>query len=679
MKNLYSYFILKQSLFYKLLLFISCSVFVVYIFPRGGQFKYEYQKGKTWQHPTLYAPFNFTILKSEQELAEEKQTIEIQQPKYYRYDSSIYENVILKYNEKFKLVFLENKPSDQLILFGRELINEIYKYGVLPINFQSNNKNLYLIKNTEETSLSFDQLFRLKNLNEFILEETSASSLNEYNDQYYNLFFDLIQPNIFLDEGFTKQALQASLGDISPTRDYIREGKLIIAQGEIVKGENFLQLESLKKEYMSLNISSRQEYTIIFGYSILISSVFLMLFLFIKNYRPEIYQNNKDLTFIVFNILFLLGFTTLILSFNGDFYYAIPLCILPITIKTFYDARLGLFAHVLTVLLLGFVVPNGFEFVFLQIIAGMVIIQTQTELHKRASIFISVSQIVLVYLLGYFSFSIIHEGSFNSLNINIIVYFIINGLLTLFVQPLIYVFEKLFGLVSDITLLEFSDTNSKLLKQLSEKAPGTFNHSLQVANLAEAAANEIGANSLLVRVGSLYHDIGKINAPTFYSENQNSPVSPHDDLTPEQSAEIIINHVNEGIKIAKKNNIPDRVIDFIRTHHGTNTVYYFYQKAIEQYGKDNVNEKSFKYMGPTPFSKETAILMMADSVEAASKSLRTPTFEKIQDFVNQIIDNHMFGKQFEYSNITLYEIELVKKVLIKRLVNIYHLRIEYPE
>jgi len=300
------------------------------------------------------------------------------------------------------LVFLENKSSDQLILFGRELINEIYKYGVLPINFQSNNKNLYLIKNTEETSLSFDQLFRLKNLNEFILEETSTSSLNEYNDQYYNLFFDLIQPNIFLDEGFTKQALQASLGDISPTRDYIREGKLIIAQGEIAEGENFLQLESLKKEYMSLNISSRQEYTIIFGYSILISSVFLMLFLFIKNYRPEIYQNNKDLTFIVFNILFLLGFTTLILSFNGDFYYAIPLCILPITIKTFYDARLGLFAHVLTVLLLGFVVPNGFEFVFLQIIAGMVIIQTQTELHKRASIFISVSQIVLVYLLGYF-------------------------------------------------------------------------------------------------------------------------------------------------------------------------------------------------------------------------------------------------------------------------------------
>ena len=466
---------------------------------------------------------------------------------------------------------------------------------------------------------------------------------------------------------------------ISPTRDYISKGMLIIAQGEIVEGENFLELESLKKEFLSLNISSKQEYTIVFGYSILISAVFLMLFLFIKNYRPKIYQNNKDLTFIIFNIIFILGLTTLTLRLNGDYYYAMPLCILPLTLKTFYDARLGLFTHVLTVLLLGFIVPNGFEFVFLQIIAGIVIIQTQTELHKRASIFISVSQIVLVYLLGYFAFSIIHEGNFNSLNINIILYFIINGMLTLFVQPLIYVFEKVFGLVSDITLLEFSDTNSRLLKELSEKAPGTFNHSLQVANLAESAANEIGANSLLLRVGSLYHDIGKMNASAFYSENQKSSVSPHEDLSPEQSAEIIIGHVNEGISIAKKNNIPDRVIDFIRTHHGTNTVYYFYQKAIELYGENYVNEKNFKYPGPTPFSKETAILMMADSVEAASKSLRTPTFEKIQDFVNQLIDKQMIGKQFDYSNITLHEIGLVKKVLIKKLVNIYHLRIEYPE
>ena len=252
-------------------------------------------------------------------------------------------------------------------------------------------------------------------------------------------------------------------------------------------------------------------------------------------------------------------------------------------------------------------------------------------------------------------------------------------MLTLFVQPLIYVYEKLFGLVSDITLLEFSDTNSKLLKALSEKAPGTFNHSLQVANLAEAAANEIGANSLLVRVGSLHHDIGKMISPSYYSENQKSSVSPHEELKPKKSAEIIINHVSEGINIAKKNNLPDRVIDFIRTHHGTTNVYYFLKKEIELKGDENVNKEDFKYPGPLPFSKETAILMMADSVEAASKSLRTPNYEKINEFVNQLIDKQMISGQFQFSNITMMEIELVKKILIKKLVNIYHLRIEYPE
>ena len=679
MKNIYSYFIHNQTFLYKIFLFLISCAFVLYIFPKGGQFKYEFQKGKIWQHPTLYAPFNFTIQKSNEELKKEKLTIELEHPKYYRFDLKVYEDVFLKYSDQFNLYFPKNQKKSQLKIFGIELIEKIYKYGVLPINFQSENKNLNLIRNTEEISLSIDQFFRLSSLNEFISNESSKAFLEDYKDQYYNVFFELIQPNVSLDIVFTDKSLQESLSLISPNRDYISKDELIIAQGEVVEGENYLELESLKNEYLSLNISSNQQYTILLGYSILIGIVFMMLFLFIKNYRQKVYQNNKDLTFIVFNMLFQLVLTILLLRFNGNYYYAIPLCILPLTLKTFYDGRLGLFTHVLTVLLLGFVVPNGFEFVFLQIIAGIVIIQTQTELHKRASIFISVSQIVIVYLICYFSFSIIHEGNFNSLNINVVIYFIINGMLTLFVQPLIYVFEKVFGLVSDITLLEFSDTNSKLLKRLSEKAPGTFNHSLQVANLAEAAANEIGANSLLVRVGSLYHDIGKINSPAFYTENQKSSVSPHEDLTPEQSAKVIIEHVIEGIDIAKKNRIPDRVIDFIRTHHGTSTVYYFYKKAIELNGEENVNHKNFKYKGPKPFSKETAILMMADSVEAASKSLRTPTFEKIQDFVNQLIDKQIFSKQFEFSNITLFEIELVKKILIKKLVNIYNLRIEYPE
>ena len=613
------------------------------------------------------------------EVSEEEDKIRTEQPRYYRFNTLIFEKVKLEYSLKFQQFFSDENQNQNLYTFGENLMHEIYQNGLLSLNFESEIKDLYLIIDNEERFLSFDQIFRLENLDDFISKKTNESVYRKYKNQYYSLFFEIIEPNVFIDDEFTNQSIEKALSLISPTRDFIKKGSLVIAQGEMVEGENFLKLQSLRSEYLSMDVSENQKITIMFGYSILVGIIFLMLILFIKNYRLSIYESNKDLTFIFLNVLILITVLIITLKFKNNYFYAVPLCILPLILKTFFDARLGLFTHVLTVLLMGFIVPNGFEFIFIQIIAGIVIIQTNTDLHKRASIFISVAQIVIIYLLSYFSFSITHEGNLNSLNFNIMSFFLLNGMLTLFVQPLIYVYEKLFGLVSDITLLEFSDTNSILLKELSEKAPGTFNHSLQVANLAEAAANEIGANSLLVRVGSLYHDIGKMKSPSYYSENQKSNVSPHEDLTPKKSAEIIIDHVSEGIFIAKKNNLPDRVIDFIRTHHGTTNVYFFLKKEIELRGEDNVNKEDFKYPGPLPFSKETAILMMADSVEAASKSLRTPNYEKINEFVNQLIDKQMISGQFKFSNITLMEIELVKKILIKKLVNIYHLRIEYPK
>ena len=679
MNNFWIFFINKQPLLYKIFLFLLSTSFVVYLFPKGGQFQYEFQKGKLWQHQTLYAPFDFTIQKSMNEVSEEEDKIRTEQPRYYRFNTLIFEKVKLEYSLKFQQFFSDENQNQNLYTFGEDLMHEIYQNGLLSLNFESEIKDLYLIIDNEERFLSFDQIFRLENLDDFISKKTNESVYRKYKNQYYSLFFEIIEPNVFIDDEFTNQSIEKALSLISPTRDFIKKGSLVIAQGEMVEGENFLKLQSLRSEYLSMEVSENQKITIIFGYSILVGIIFLMLILFIKNYRLSIYESNKDLTFIFLNVLILITVLIITLKFKNNYFYAVPLCILPLILKTFFDARLGLFTHVLTVLLMGFIVPNGFEFIFIQIIAGIVIIQTNTDLHKRASIFISVAQIVIIYLLSYFSFSITHEGNLNSLNFNIISFFLLNGMLTLFVQPLIYVYEKLFGLVSDITLLEFSDTNSILLKELSEKAPGTFNHSLQVANLAEAAANEIGANSLLVRVGSLYHDIGKMKSPSYYSENQKSNVSPHEDLTPKKSAEIIIDHVSEGIFIAKKNNLPDRVIDFIRTHHGTTNVYFFLKKEIELRGEDNVNKEDFKYPGPLPFSKETAILMMADSVEAASKSLRTPNYEKINKFVNQLIDKQMISGQFKFSNITLMEIELVKKILIKKLVNIYHLRIEYPK
>jgi len=369
--------------------------------------------------------------------------------------------------------------------------------------------------------------------------------------------------------------------------------------------------------------------------------------------------------------------TTLVVNYDSSFVYIVPICILPLVLKAFFDARLGMFAHVITVLLLGFVVSNNYEYMFLQIIAGIVTILTVSELYKRANLFISVGQITLVYIVAYFAFFVIHEGSVENLEWETFGLFILCGLATLFVQPLIYAYEKIFGLVSDVSLLELTDTNTKLLKELSNKAPGTFHHSLNVANLAEASANEIGANAMLVRVGALYHDIGKMKNPTYFTENQSTGINPHDELSSKESAAIIINHVIDGIEIAKKYNLPDRVIDFIRTHHGTNLVYYFYNK--EKNLESDANIEDFKYPGSRPFSKETAILMMCDSVEAASKSLKEPTSTKIDAFVENIINKQMESEQFLNANITFKEIELIKKVLKHKLANIYHLRIEYPE
>ena len=443
-------------------------------------------------------------------------------------------------------------------------------------------------------------------------------------------------------------------------------------------GENLQILLSLQTEYESQLWSEYSYYWIILGYSILAVITFLTLLLFIYNYRSELYLSNKKVTFIFLNVVAVISLTTLVVNFNADYTYAIPICILPLILKTFFDPRLGLFAHVIAILTLGFIVPNSFEFVFLQIIAGIVIIQSVTQLQNRANLFITVAQIVLIYIVGYVAFTLIREGSISEVNPNIIGLFLINGLLTLFAQPLIYLYEKAFNLVSDVSLLELSDTNSPLLRDLSNKAPGTFHHSLEVANLSETAASAIGANTLLARVGALYHDIGKINNPSFFTENQTSRYSPHKKLTPIESAKIIIDHVSDGVSIAKKNKLPNRVIDFIRTHHGTSKVYYFFKKAIDS--KDiKFDENDFTYHGPKPFSKETAVLMMADSVEAASKSLRDPDINQITDFVNSIIDKQVEEKQFSECQITFADIETVKKVLIKKLTNIYNLRIEYPK
>jgi putative nucleotidyltransferase with HDIG domain len=662
-----------QSLVYKYFLYFVSVALIVFFFPKGGKFKYDFQKGKPWQYENLYAPIDFSIQKSQEEIAQEQLTIRNNKTDYYAFDGNVVANVKSEVEKGLGTMF-SSQQRRQLWALAEEAIDEVYEVGVFQDLPQAS--SIVVVKNNEAIPLGSNGYLDVVGAKRRVSKKFSDSN-NAAASSAEELVERSIKPNLAYDRSLTESALNDELSKISYTRGEVLQGRLIIAKGEIVEAEDFKILNSLKDEYESELWRGNNYYFILLGYIILVALVLIMLFLFIKRYRSDIFTNNNKVTFIFFNVLLMVLATTLMVKHYENYVYMVPLCILPLVLKNFFDARLGLFVHVLTVLILGFVVPNSFEYIFLQIIAGIVTILTASELYKRANLFISVGQITMIYIIGYFAFHAIHEGNLENIEWILFGVFVLNGLLTLFAQPLIYMFEKLFGLISDVSLLELSDTNSKLLKELSDKAPGTFHHSLQVANLAEAAANEIGANAMLARVGALYHDIGKMEHPTYFTENQITSVNPHDDLPPMESAKIIVDHVINGIEIARKNNLPDRIIDFIRTHHGTTLVYYFFKKQQEL--DKEVDEDDFRYPGPIPFSKETAILMMSDAVEAASKSLKNPTFIAIDEFVEKIVKGQMQTNQFLNANITLKEIEMVKKVLKQKLTNIYHLRVEYPE
>ena len=681
MTNFLNYLYKNQAVFYKVFLFVLTAVVIVYLLPKGGKFKYEITKGKPWQYENLYAPFDFAILKTDDEIVKEKDQIISNNIPYYSFKEEVVAQIKSQIEPEFKKVFKDSMPNRRkvtLTSFVDKTLDDIYQYGILEEKKRSNPEQLvFLRKGNEAFEINYDRLFSQDEIQPFLTSAISRANLVSIQPELLELFYTIIEPNVIFDSSLTQKELDSKLNNISYTRGSIERGTIIISKGEVVEGEKLDILNSLKQEFEA-QVWSKSSYNwILFGYSLLVCMALLMLLLFMRKYRRDIYENNVKVSFIFFNILLMVFLTSLVVNFESRYVYIVPLCILPLTLKAFFDSRLGLFTHVITVLILGFIVPNSYEYMFLQIIAGIVTILTVSELYKRANLFISVGQITFIYILVYFSFTIIQEGNILNLDSEIFLTFVLGGLATLFVQPLIYIYEKLFGLVSDMSLLELSDTNTKLLKELSDKAPGTFHHSLNVANLAEAAANEIGANAMLVRVGALYHDIGKMENPTYFSENQSSSVSSHDELSPRESAEIIIGHVIRGIEIAKKNNIPDRVIDFIRTHHGTTTVYFFYMKEKEM--DKTVSSEDFRYPGPIPFSRETAILMMCDSVEAASKSLKEPTTAKIDSFVEKIITKQMEEAQFLNADITFKEIQLIKKVLKQKLKNIFHLRVEYPE
>ena len=667
MKDKLNIFFKLQSQIYRIILFLITVVFIVYIIPKKGKFQYEFAEGKPWKYETLISPFDFLIQKNKSEIEFEKLTISAKTKRYYLkvegISDSVISNISLKLKDSYPYLYEE----------GVTKLKKIYEPGLINEFVDLNNDSIFLISKNLIKKFKREEINLINNFSFDSISYNSSKDSISFN----NIIKLYLKPDVIYDEITTNLNIDNLLSKVSSNKGFVNNGVRIISRGEIIDSQKFSVLQSLKFKFES-QIWSKSNFNLVtLGYLIIVGIILFFLFLFLKKNRLNIYLNNTKITFIFLIILIFVSITVSVNKFQPNYIYVVPLCSIPLLVRAFFDSRLGLFIHVLTLLVLAFIVPNSFEFLFLHTIAGIITILTPSDLYQRANLFVSVSIITSIYIISYLSFSIIANGDINDVNLNIPLLFIFNGLATLFVHPLIYIFEKIFGLVSDVSLLELTNTNSTLLKELSEKAPGTFYHSLAVSNLAEAVAIQISANVMLVRVGALYHDIGKMNSPNYFIENQSNSFNPHDELEPLESTIIIKDHISNGIEIAKRNGLPDRVIDFIRTHHGTSIIRFFYDKAIKS-NKES-NEFDYRYSGPKPFSKETAIVMMADSIEAASKSLKEPTIKLIDLFVDKIIDKQILDNQFINSDITLKEIQLAKKILKEKLNNIYHLRIEYPD
>ena len=671
-----SLFYRYQAIFFRVLLCVITTAIVVYLLPRGASFQYEIQEGKPWQYETLLSPYDFPIQKTKEELNLERQALEASVPRYFSTQPNTTTTVLAAFDTY--AATLPATPNVSAVLINwRTMLEEMYAIGLIPESERVDvNESVALVNGTRQSTVQLSDLYTNKEAKDLLQSQLDAFESEILSETSLQYLLSLVAPNVAYDEELTRQFKAESVAEIVTVRGLVTKGTRIIAKGEVVEGEKLQKLISLQQEFESQTWTQSNTTWIILGYSLLVFVPVLLLFVFLWRTRPTVFENNKRLLFLCVNVLLMVLLTKAVVDVNPQYVYAVPICMLPLLMRTFFDTRVALFTLLITLFLIAFLVPNSFEFIYLQIMAGILASLTVNDLYRRAKLFISVGLIVGLYAISYVAFTLIHDGNLLQLSYDVLLLFVINGLAILFVQPLIYIFEKLFGLVSDASLLELSDTNSKLLRELADKSPGTFQHSLQVANIAEAAANAIGANTLLTRVGALYHDIGKMKNPVFFSENQTT-YNPHDDLSPEVSAKIIIDHVLNGITNARKSKLPDRIIDFIRTHHGTTTVLYFLQQAQQE--NPNIEVEQFQYPGPKPFSKETAIVMISDGVEAASKSLKEPTAEKIIAFVDKIVQRLMDEKQFLEANITLREIETVKSVLCEKLISSYHLRVSYPE
>ena len=670
-----------KDLLYKSLIFIATVSVIVYFLPNEGKFNYQFDINKPWKYGLLQASFDFPIYKNDMQVQKEQDSILATYQPYCHIEKNAEKEMIERLREDYNKTLRHSLPGTDYIRYIERMLKEMYRNGIIAGNdlTRMEEDSITAIRTVEQntaTSRPVGQLYTVKDAYEYLLNADTTHYKKKVLQQC-NLN-NYITPNLIYDEAKSEAAQKDLLSNISYANGFVLNGQKIIDRGEIVNEQTYNILESLRKEWEKRS-DSLQEKRLTLAGQILYVGIFLFCFMvYLDLFRADYYERKGSLSLLFALIVLFPVIASVMVSQSLSSIYIVPFAMIPIIVRIFLDSRTAFMAHVTIILLCSITLRFPHEFILLQVVAGMVSIYSLRELSQRSQLLRTALVVFASYALLYFAFELIHEDDLTKLNTRMYIYFMINGILLLFAYPLLFILEKTFGFTSNVTLVELSNINNSLLREMSEIAPGTFQHSLQMANLAAEAANKIGAKSQLVRTGALYHDIGKMVNPAFFTENQ-SGVNPHKSLNYEQSAQVIISHITDGLKLAEKHNLPKVIKDFISTHHGRGLTKYFYISYKNEHPDEEVDAEKFRYPGPNPFTKEQAILMMADSVEAASRSLPEYTEESIGTLVDKIIDAQVAEGFFKECPITFKDIALVKALFKEKLKTMYHTRISYPE
>lgn len=667
-----------RNMMTRLAIIIVSVILIVWALPRDNGPQLRYDVSKPWMYGSLIAKFDFPIYKTDEALKAEEDSIMNTFEPYYNYDAEVETEQITRFREKYG-DGIPGLPNSFVGLITDRL-HRLYQAGIMaPAEyseiFKDSTNMVRVVSGKRATNIQINCIYStIAAYEQLFMDERLAPQRQQLQQCNLN---EYIVPNLIYDKERSETEKTDLLSSIAIASGMVLTGQKIIDRGEIVDEHLYRVLSSFERETKRRSAASNEISSTIAGQAIFVL-IFIALFtIYLVLFRTDYFEHPRSLLMVYSFITVFPIIVSLMVSHSFFSVYILPLAIAPIFIRVFLDSRTAFVAHVVMVMICAAAVKYQYEFIIIQLVAGMVAIYSLRELSNRAQLFKAALLVTIMSCAVYFAMQLMQDNSIMAMDHSMYKYLAVNGVLLLFAYPLMWGVEKMFGFTSDVTLIELSNTSKDLMRKLSEEAPGTFQHSIMVSNLAAAIANRIGANSQLVRTGALYHDIGKMQNPVFFTENQ-AGVNPLEKMTRIEAAQIIISHVNEGIKLAERHNLPTEIKDFILTHHGYGLAKYFYISYKNEHPNEEVDEDLFRYPGPNPFTREQAILMMSDAVEAASRSLTEYTEESISTLVNKIIDTQVNDGYFRDCPITFRDIKLAKQVLIERLKGIYHTRISYP-